>query len=292
MKINAADIPRILLAIAVRRMPDERDEWGEAMLAELAQLRNPFIRWRFALGCARVALFPPLKGGLLQSIMKQKMESLIAALGAAALISVLLALPLERGGAWLAWAYTIYGLVFLLIPAVLFADFLLLGVVVWAVAGHARGRRPWPNAPAYLRRSVRLGVEVVFGLLNPALYLAIFTTALPLNPPGREWWLAPLTLSAWILLLSFWTMRICGGAFDPRSRGLRIGARALLLASLAWLLGYIVKDAWLLVETTWSRTSTLTFSAHGPEAVPSLSHSSCSFVGLPSFDINSDVPGG
>jgi hypothetical protein len=40
-------------------MPAERGEWGAAMLAELATLQQPLARWRFALGCARVALFPP-----------------------------------------------------------------------------------------------------------------------------------------------------------------------------------------------------------------------------------------
>jgi hypothetical protein len=54
MRISLADIPRLLLTVAVRRMPVERREWGEAMLAELAQLQNKSTRWRFALGCARV----------------------------------------------------------------------------------------------------------------------------------------------------------------------------------------------------------------------------------------------
>jgi hypothetical protein len=76
---------------------------------------------------------------------------------------------------------------------------------------------------------------------------------------GTEWLLAPLTTSAWILLVAFWTLRICGAAFDPRSRAVRVGVRTLLLASLACLLVYTVKDAWLLVETTWSEASLLTF---------------------------------
>lgn len=53
------DWPAQLLTSAVRRMPVERGEWGAAMLAELATLQQPFARWRFALGCAWVALFPP-----------------------------------------------------------------------------------------------------------------------------------------------------------------------------------------------------------------------------------------
>jgi hypothetical protein len=259
MRINAADIPGLLLALAVRRMPAERGEWGDAMLAELAQLQHPITRWRFALGCARVALFPPRKSGLLQTIMNHKMKSVITTLGSAALISFILVQPLERGGAWLARAYGIYGVFFLLIPAFFFADLLLLAAVVWSVAGRARGRQAWPRVPVILRRWGRLAVEIMFGLVNPVLYLAILTVALPLNRPGAEWWLAPLTTSAWVLLTAFWTLRICGAAFDPGSRAVRVGVRALLLASLACLLVYTVKDVWLLVETLWSRAPLFTF---------------------------------
>jgi len=83
------DIPRRLLTIAVRRMPAERGEWGAAMLAELAQLQHPFTRWRFALGCARVALFPPRKG---RFIMNVKAKRIINVSGAA-LISLLTVVP-------------------------------------------------------------------------------------------------------------------------------------------------------------------------------------------------------
>src|SRR5688572_19410080 len=65
--ISLKEMPKWLLTAVVRRMPGERHEWGAAMLAELAQLQNPFTRWRFALGCAWVALFPPNKDGLLQT---------------------------------------------------------------------------------------------------------------------------------------------------------------------------------------------------------------------------------
>jgi hypothetical protein len=53
------DWPARLLTSAVRCLPAERRDWGAAMLAELAHLQQPFARRRFALGCARVALFPP-----------------------------------------------------------------------------------------------------------------------------------------------------------------------------------------------------------------------------------------
>src|SRR5262245_42785174 len=87
--LPAMDTPGLLLTIAVRRMPVERREWGAAMLAELAQVRHPSTRWRFALSCIGVALFPPRQGVLLQIIMNNNMKSI----GAAALISLILVAP-------------------------------------------------------------------------------------------------------------------------------------------------------------------------------------------------------
>lgn len=86
------DTPGLLLTIAVRRMPAERGEWGAAMLAELSRLQNPSTRWRFALDCGLVALFPPRKGGLLQT-MNYKIKRIGATFGAAALISLILVAP-------------------------------------------------------------------------------------------------------------------------------------------------------------------------------------------------------
>lgn len=90
--IGRRDAPARLLIIAVRRMPAECGDWGVAMLAELDQLQHPAARWQFALGCARVALFPPRKRGLL--MMKQTTKSFFTTLGWAALIGLLLVLPL------------------------------------------------------------------------------------------------------------------------------------------------------------------------------------------------------
>ncbi len=61
--------------------------------AELAQLQHPSTRWQFALGCARVALFPPGKGGLIQTMMKHSTKSIVSTIGAAALIGFILVLP-------------------------------------------------------------------------------------------------------------------------------------------------------------------------------------------------------
>jgi hypothetical protein len=61
----SSDAPGLLLTAAVRQMPEEQREWGAAMMTELGQVRGTVARWWFALGCVRVALFPPRHSGLL-----------------------------------------------------------------------------------------------------------------------------------------------------------------------------------------------------------------------------------
>jgi hypothetical protein len=51
-----ADAARSLLARVVRWLPAHRSDWGLAMLAELDRVEGRTARWRFALGCARVAV--------------------------------------------------------------------------------------------------------------------------------------------------------------------------------------------------------------------------------------------
>jgi hypothetical protein len=83
------DTPSRLLTAAERRMSAARSDWDAAMLAELAQMQQPFICWQFALGRRRAALFPPPKGRLLQSFMNNQTKSRLATRGAAALISLI-----------------------------------------------------------------------------------------------------------------------------------------------------------------------------------------------------------
>jgi hypothetical protein len=49
--------PEVVLRLIVRRLPERRREWGQAMEAELAGLDSG--RWRFALSCARGVLGRP-----------------------------------------------------------------------------------------------------------------------------------------------------------------------------------------------------------------------------------------
>ena len=57
--LASLDGPAWLLAAATATLPADRRDWAAAMAAELAQVRDPAARWRFAAGCARAAVFPP-----------------------------------------------------------------------------------------------------------------------------------------------------------------------------------------------------------------------------------------
>ena len=61
------DPARRLLTLAVRGLPPDRFEWGQAMLGELDQAQERRSRWRFSVGCAwaagRIRLQSPEPGG-------------------------------------------------------------------------------------------------------------------------------------------------------------------------------------------------------------------------------------
>jgi hypothetical protein len=80
----AVDRPAALVALAARRLAVERPEWGRAMLAEIVHVQERAMRWRFALGCAQVALFPPRRAEASGQILRTTVL-----VGAAACASVL-----------------------------------------------------------------------------------------------------------------------------------------------------------------------------------------------------------
>ena len=91
--ISFSDIPERLLTFAVRRMPAERREWGAAMRVELSHLRSSSARWRFALDCTCVALFPPHPERSLQLVRNTTVRNFTAKPGVAAMIGVLSVVP-------------------------------------------------------------------------------------------------------------------------------------------------------------------------------------------------------
>ena len=57
---SGSDMPERIVVTASRIMTARRD-WGQAMAAELPQVRGQALRWQFAAGVLRVALFPPAR---------------------------------------------------------------------------------------------------------------------------------------------------------------------------------------------------------------------------------------
>jgi hypothetical protein len=121
-RLSALDGPARLLAAAAATLPEDRRDWGAAMTAELAQVEGGKARWRFAVGCARAALFPP--GGDRAAVVAGALT--VAALAATALVTGA-ALPAGR-----VFALTFIGL--------------LGGLATLTVARSPRLRRAGPGA--------------------------------------------------------------------------------------------------------------------------------------------------
>lgn len=59
---DGRDAPaRIVTFAAGRLLPPHRRDWGQAMVAELAQIRGLAGRWRFAAGALRIVVLPPAR---------------------------------------------------------------------------------------------------------------------------------------------------------------------------------------------------------------------------------------
>jgi len=58
---SRGDAPAWIVAAATDRLPENRRDWGRAMVGELAAIPSRGRRWQFAGGVLRVALFPPVR---------------------------------------------------------------------------------------------------------------------------------------------------------------------------------------------------------------------------------------
>jgi hypothetical protein len=92
VRLSGMDGPAWLLAAAAVTLPADRRDWGAAMTAELAQVRDRQARWRFAAGCARAAVFPPRGSGAAVGVA----GALAVAAIAAAALATGAALPAGR----------------------------------------------------------------------------------------------------------------------------------------------------------------------------------------------------
>jgi hypothetical protein len=123
--------PERYLGAVVRLLPETRRQWGRAMQAELATIEGASERWRFVLGCTRVAVLPPARPRVVW-------QPLAVAAGAAAVIAGEIALA---------------GVIGQTIPLLL-----VLALLAWL------GRRTGylgPVRPDRTARSVRAGGYVV-----------------------------------------------------------------------------------------------------------------------------------
>jgi hypothetical protein len=166
------DRPAAVLWLAVRGLPADRCEWGQAMLGELAEAQGSRARWRFSLGCARAAVTLRIRdrfgGGHRDGVLARAVV-LGAATAALALSGFgLIRYSLLRSpGAWAG--------VLILLAA-------LLGYVVCAL-GLSRGTTP--RAVLARRYGLLGGLPV-----GAAWIVAIFPTA-----PLKQWVLAPLLIA-------------------------------------------------------------------------------------------------
>jgi hypothetical protein len=174
-ELSAVDGPGWLLAAAAATLPAEWGEWGAAMTAELAQVRGRAARWRFAAGCARVALFPPLGS-----------RAAVGAAGALAVAATVTAV-LVTGAALPA------GRVF----ALVFVG-LLGGLATLAVARSRRARRAGPG-PATAGLALAGGAAC---LAATTWYLAEYPSYDRLSRPGMGVSLPPVTAVVLAVLLT------------------------------------------------------------------------------------------
>jgi hypothetical protein len=165
-RLSALDGPAWLLAAAAATLPADRRDWGQAMTAELAQVRGRPARRRFAAGCARAAVFPPRghRAGVAVAGV-----AAVSATAAAALVTGAV-LPAGR-----VFGPTLVGL--------------LGGLVTLALARSRRMRRPGPG-PAVAGPALA-GVAGCLGFTT--WYLAEYPSYHQLRRPGMGVSLPPVT---------------------------------------------------------------------------------------------------
>jgi hypothetical protein len=100
------DAPARLLGWAASRLSAQREEWGQAMLGELACIEGRARRWRFAVGCTGAALLLPPWGRATATVWA---VAAVAAGGAALYASVVARYDLGAGE----WVFAVIALVLL-----------------------------------------------------------------------------------------------------------------------------------------------------------------------------------
>jgi hypothetical protein len=171
------DLAARLLAVAVRRMPEERSDWGAAMLAELTQVEGFIGRWQFVAGGILVALFPPRGPRLTQIVVPApvKGRTIVARPGTSAALGALCLVPFLAANAIV--ANRIEPFFSLIRPGAHTAprEYALLATVLSLIlVGGVVALRPLWGAAAAGRRRVRpLNVAVGLLLLGMFAWLSL-----------------------------------------------------------------------------------------------------------------------
>jgi hypothetical protein len=153
------DAPLRLLRWTATLLPEQRDEWGQAMLGELDHIEGRGRRWRFAIGCAGAALLLPPWGRAAAGLVAMVAVA-IGSLGLYADVVIRYRLGI---GNWVAAAITLTFLVSLI------------------VAGSVLLRRPGVAVPGFLGGLfVALAWLAMSGFTFYGFIAPIPTTDLPL----------------------------------------------------------------------------------------------------------------
>jgi hypothetical protein len=220
--LSTLDGPARLLAAATATLPFDRRDWGQAMAAELAQVRASSPRWRFALGGARTAILPP--GG-----------NRTAVTVAGGLAMAVVAATARATGA--APATRVFALTFVGLAGGL------------AVLAMARSRRP-----GRVRAGLGvagLGLAGVTGCVAATMYYLVNHPLVQMRPTEITATLGPLTATvfggtlagcAWLALAPpRWLLAFRGARWFGAGMAVLLAA-GLVLASRASLAAFMVSD--------------------------------------------------
>jgi hypothetical protein len=145
-------------------------------------------------------------------------------------------LALQAIATVLAWVFLAYG--FLLGLAAAYGGHLLILVILGYVVLH----QGWA-------RLFRLACELLYGLLNPLIYLVVLRYW-PARFEGEFWSAIPLHTFAWALLVLTWGMRLTGSPWKD-SQQFRTIRRTIVLAGTVCVVLYGIKDAGAYSVATW-----------------------------------------
>ena len=231
---QGGDPAAAIVELSARRLASTRPEWGRAMAAELSSLDGRSTRLRFALGCARVAWFPPLTDA-----RSARGERIVVAAVVAAVI-VLGILVQQRAEA--AGDGGGHGGVYRVVVAVLVLT--IVGLHAWLV--DRRARETSARAAAARRAGITTGVFL--GALALLCSLPLLGTLSSSALGNAAAILAFPLMLVGCLVAGVAAARVSGDSASGREAGVwagRVAGSTMaigLLAATLWATGWFVHD--------------------------------------------------